>query len=189
MNEPDYTLLQRLGRGDETAFEQLYMRHYDRVYRVLYSLVGTRETSEDLAQETFMELHRNASRLPADTTLGAWLCRVALNKGYNVLRDQKRAREKLESFAVLHNDDPYADFVRAEDQARVREVLSRLHERQSKILLLRYAGYSLAEMAVVLDVAPGSVGTLLARAEKAFVAAYECMHPVEPKSSLEKRKP
>lgn len=191
MTEPDKLLLERLGRGDDAAFEALFLRHYARVYRVLYGLVGSKEASEDLAQETFLELHRHASSLKPDTSLAAWLCRVALNRGYNALRDGQRALqrlEKMQGFAATQQDDPCAELLRAEDRAHVREVLSHLNERQSKILLLRYAGYSLAEMAGVLNVAPGSVGTLLARAEKAFAAAYECMHPTEPKSSLEKRK-
>lgn len=188
MNDTDDLLLARLGNGDYTSFEPLFLRHYDRVYRVLYGLVGSREASEDLAQETFLELHRRAAQLQPNTSLGAWLCRVALNKGYNALRDEKRARLKLESFATEQQDDPYAELLRAEDRARVRGVLSRLHERQARILLMRYAGYPLAEMAAVIGVAPGSMGTLLARAEKAFVAAYQAMHPVEPKKLPEERK-
>ncbi|HYP18728.1 MAG TPA: sigma-70 family RNA polymerase sigma factor [Chloroflexia bacterium] len=188
MNDTDNDLLARLGRGDYTAFEPLFLRHYDRVYRVVYGLVGSREASEDLAQETFLELHRRAAQLQPDTSLGAWLCRVALNKGYNVLRDGRRARLKLESLASMPADDPYAELLRAEDRARVRAVLSRLQERQVKILMMRYAGYSLAEMAAVLGLASGSMGTLLARAEKAFVAAYELMHPAESKRLHQERK-
>jgi RNA polymerase sigma-70 factor (ECF subfamily) len=162
------------------------MQHYDRVYRVLYGLMGSKEAAEDLAQDTFMELHKQATRLQPNTLLAAWLCKVALNKGYNALRGQRRARQRLESFATLQEGDPYTELSRIEDRARVREVLACLHERQSKILLLRYAGFSLAEMATILEVAPGSVGTLLARAEKAFAAAYDVMHPTEREDALKR---
>src|SRR5439155_6944320 len=72
-------------------------------------------------------------------------------------------------------DDPQDELVRSEDRALVREVLARLPERQSRLLLLRHAGLSLAEVASALEVAPGSVGTLLVRAERAFANAYEIM--------------
>jgi RNA polymerase sigma factor (sigma-70 family) len=62
--------------------------------------------------------------------------------------------------------DPHDELLRAEERARVREALARLPERQGKLLLLRYAGLSYAEVAATLESAPGSVGTLLARAER-----------------------
>src|ERR671938_1456 len=128
VNEPDDTLLERLRRGDGAAFEQLFMRHYSRVYRVLYGLLGGREAAEDLAQETFLELYRHAPGLRAsersDATLAAWLCRVALNKGYNSLRGERRSRQRLERFPVAREeDDPQDDLVRSEERALVREVL------------------------------------------------------------------
>lgn len=186
MIEQDNALLQRMSRGDSSAFEELFTRYYAQVYRVAYGLVGTNEAAEDLAQETFLELYRHAPALAPGVGLVSWLCRVALNKGYNSLRGEKRALQRIEQFAHPGQDDPYADLLRVEDRTRVREVLDKLSERQSKLLMLRYAGLSLAELAAALGVAPGSVGTLLARAERAFTAAYESMHPAE-HDSMEKR--
>ena len=116
--------------------------------------------------------------------MAAWLCRVALNKGYNSLRGEKRAQQRLERFPSPQEVDPYAEALRAEERAHVREVLSRLPERHRKMLLLRHAGLSLAEIAGVVEVAPGSVGTLLVRAERAFATAYEAMFPAEHNNSL-----
>ena len=55
----------------------------------------------------------------------------------------------------------------------VREVLYSLPERQARLLFLRHAGLSYNELANALDVAPGSVGTLLARAHAAFADAFQ----------------
>jgi RNA polymerase sigma-70 factor (ECF subfamily) len=55
----------------------------------------------------------------------------------------------------------------------VRRALRRLPERQTQLLLLRQMGLSYAELADACGVAPGSVGTLLARAASAFRKAYE----------------
>src|SRR5437868_7089224 len=173
--EPDERLLERLRRGDVAAFEQLFVRHYSRVHRVLYGLLGSREAAEDLAQETFLELYRHTPGTQAGATLAAWLCRVALNKGYNSLRGERRAQQRLERFAVAR-EEPDDELIRSEERALVREVLARLPERQSRLLLLRHAGLSLAEVATALEVAPGSVGTLLVRAERAFANAYELMN-------------
>jgi RNA polymerase sigma-70 factor (ECF subfamily) len=66
-----------------------------------------------------------------------------------------------------------AELLRAEERARVRAALAQLPERQSQLLLLRHAGLAYTEIAAIVDVAPGSVGTLLARAERAFITEYE----------------
>ena len=81
-------LIERLRHGDEAAFENLFLRHYEQVYRVLFHLVGSREEAEDLAQETFMALYHQPPALTSGVPLLAWLCRVWLNQVY-------RANSKL----------------------------------------------------------------------------------------------
>jgi RNA polymerase sigma-70 factor, ECF subfamily len=171
-------LLDRLRDGDEAAFERLFLRHYTQVYRVLYHLVGSREEAEDLAQETFMALYHQPPAIGKGASLVAWLCRVALNRGYNALRGERRAQQRLVRLAEpAAQIDPQDELARAEDRALVRAALAELPERQGRLLLLRYAGLSYGEIAGALDLAPASVGTLLARAERAFEAAYARVEP------------
>lgn len=167
-------LIERVRRGDEAAFEVLFLRHYGQVYRVLYNLVGTREEAEDLAQETFLALYHHPPAPGGGAALIGWLCRVALNRGYNALRGQRRAQHRIERLAEPPEQiDPHGEVLRAEERARVRAAIAELPERQGRLLLLRYAGLSYGEIATALDVAASSVGTLLARAERAFLAVYE----------------
>ena len=173
MIDEDELLLKQLRKRDETAFERLFLRYYGQVYRVLYGLVGSHEEAEDLAQETFLALYDHPPTPQAGGALVAWLCRVALNRGYNALRGQRRAQQRIERVAEPPPlADPHAELLRVEERALVRAALALLPDRQGKLLLLRYAGLSYAEIAVALEIAPGSVGTLLARAERAFVDAY-----------------
>ncbi len=186
--DSDQELLARLRHSDEAAFEAVFIRYYDQVYRVLYRLTGTREGAEDLAQETFLALYDHPPRLEPGTSLAAWLCRVALNRGYNTLRGERRAAQRIERTAAPPpHADPQIEALRAEERTNVRATLAQLPERQAKLLLLRYAGLSYAEIAAVLDVAPGSIGTLLVRAERAFIAAYQQMEPTEHKDRLDTR--
>lgn len=177
MNETDDVLVDRVRGGDNAAFEMLFLRHYQRVYRVVYNLVGTREEAEDVAQETFLAFYHSPPRVGANDTLAPWLCRVALNRGYNVLRRQRRAHQQLYRVDVSSlAEDPHHEAERAEERAYVRAVLATLPKRQSTLLLLRYAGLSYNEIAATLSIASGSVGTLLARAERAFLS--KCQQPV-----------
>lgn len=173
---PDIQLLQRLAQGDNAAFECLFMRHYAAVYKVAYGMVGRRDLAEDMVQETFLQLYRQPPTLHEDSSLLGWLCRVALNKCHNSLRSERRAeaREERQSTSPAGTlYDPEALMLRLEERARVRDALAQLTERQRTVLLLRHAGLSYAEVAALAEVAPGSVGTLLVRAERAFIEVYK----------------
>jgi RNA polymerase sigma-70 factor (ECF subfamily) len=174
----DAALLERLRLGDSTAFEELFLRHYTAVYRVLYRVVGNAQEAEDLAQETFTALYQKPPRLDGSGALGGWLYRVAVNRAYNALRSHQRLQHRLEWGEAEQPSNPQDEYLRREERERVRAALARLPERTAKLLLLRHAGLAYAEIAAALDVAPTSIGTLLARAERAFLAAYE--QPTEP---------
>jgi RNA polymerase sigma-70 factor (ECF subfamily) len=179
VTDSDIALLARLRSGDSTAFDELLLRHYAAVYRVLYGVVGNAQEAEDLAQETFTALYRQPPRLEGSGSVGAWLYRVAVNRAYNALRSTQRLQRRLEQVEPEQQSDPQDEYVRREERERVRAALARLPERTAKLLLLRYAGLSYAEIAAAIDVAASSVGTLLARAERAFVAEYEQIETAE----------
>jgi RNA polymerase sigma-70 factor (ECF subfamily) len=177
----EQALLERVRGGDEKAFTSLFERHWDAVCRLLIRLTGDADAAGDLAQEVFVQLYRKPP-VNEDVPLRAWLCRVALNRGYNALRADRRRRTREETVAgdptapggaagaVAESLEEIAN--RAEERDSVRHVLLRLSERQRDCLVLRANGLSYAEIAVAIGVAPGSVGTLLARAERAFKAEY-----------------
>jgi RNA polymerase sigma-70 factor (ECF subfamily) len=68
---------------------------------------------------------------------------------------------------------PDEDMERTELVASVRQILNRLSERDQQLLLMREEGFKYDEIARVIGVAPASVGTLIARALKKFVAEFE----------------
>jgi RNA polymerase sigma-70 factor (ECF subfamily) len=143
------------------------------VYGVLYRVAGSREEAEDLAQEVFLKLYR--SPLRNGENVAGWLYRVALNTGYNALRSSAR-RGRRE--AVAGRDGPASPLPEEEAQRRevarvVREALLHIPERDARLLILSETGFNYREIAEIVQVAPGSVGTLLARARKAFLSAYD----------------
>jgi RNA polymerase sigma-70 factor (ECF subfamily) len=171
----DELLLERLARGDAASFDALFHRHYDRVYGLLFRLVGERAEAEDLAQETFLKLHGRASgfrRLREDENVAAWLYRVAMNLGYNALRGRRRRQQRDVYLLPEEETGVEGQVDRRAERAAVRAALARLPQRQAQLLLLRQMGFSYAECAAVCEVAPGSVGTLLARAAEAFRREY-----------------
>jgi RNA polymerase sigma-70 factor, ECF subfamily len=179
----DAALLTRLRAGDEAAFEVLFRRHYGRIYGIVHRLAP--DHADDLAQEVFLRLYRRPPH-ERSSNLSAWLSRVAVNVGYNALRrmrrqargaDAERAAIEAEWLAGRLSRDTEASVAQREAQRCVRAVLRRIGRRQAALLVLRHGGLSYREIAGVIGVAPGSVGTLLARAERAFQRAYERAYP------------
>jgi RNA polymerase sigma-70 factor (ECF subfamily) len=171
----DNTLLERMSRGDIASFEVLFYRHYDRVYGLLFRLLGNRVEAEDVTQEVFLKLYRQPLQGKQNHNVSGWLYRVATNMGYNHLRGRKRRWRRNLVLVPDQSDNPTDPSERAihqETKAAVREALARLPKRQTQLLLLRQMGLSYAELAEACDIAPGSVGKLLSRAADAFRKSY-----------------
>jgi RNA polymerase sigma-70 factor (ECF subfamily) len=167
-----------LARAQPEPFEQLFLDHWPRVVGVLARLVGNPAEAEDLALETFWRLYRRPPTAPGP--LAGWLYRVALNLGYNALRAARRraryedaaGREALERSAPPSPDEAAEQ---SDERRRVRAALAELASRDAQLLILRHSGFSYKDIAVALNVAPGSVGTLLARAEAEFERSYAAL--------------
>ena len=163
------------GSKAEDVLEAALAKHWSSVCSTLYRLLGDWGDAQDLALEAFWRLY---TRPPRDLThLGGWLYRTATNLGLNAIRDRRRRQRYEEAAGALQLQrsdpvSPYEEVERRETQERVRDVLSRMKPRKARLLLLRHTGHSYAEIADVLGVSPGSVGTMLARAERDFERRY-----------------
>lgn len=167
------------GRGADKAggfsleeFQQLFDRHYPEIFRQLVYLLGNRCVAEDLAQETFLKLYATPPR--HNDNLPGWLRKVAVNLAYKHLqKEQNRRRRELKTVAedgrYRGESDPLE---RRQDIHDVRAVLEDLSPRDRTCLLLRFSGYSYAEIAAVISVEVSSVGTILARARRRFREEY-----------------
>ena len=176
----DNLLLERIEQGDTASFEAVFHQHYDRVYGLLFRLVGNRTEAEDLTQEVFLKLHNRAFRKRffkqnREHNISAWLYRVATNTGYNAIRGRQRRWQRDTVLVPDPQGVPAAEkeVEKQEMETAVRAALAQLKPRQAQLLLMRQMDFSYAECAEACNVAPGSVGTLLARAAKAFKQAYE----------------
>lgn len=139
-------------------------------------LVGDRTTAEDLAQEVFLRLYR---RPPDDLqAVGAWLHRVATRVAYDYTRkksQQRRIQQREFEIGTAFASEPSSEWLvlrNAEREAVVR-ALQQLVERDRQVLLLRYSGYSYAEIAEIVGINPNIVGTVLNRALSRFKRTFQ----------------
>src|ERR1700741_19014 len=152
-------------------FDDTFRTHYRRIARIIARLVRDPTRGEDLAIEVFLKLWRNP-KAQSENAPG-WLYRVAVRKGLDELRREKR-RTYYEGLLRFTKSEPTPEEIRraAEAQERGRVVLAALQSRQAELLVLRSHGFSYEELAVSLDLNPVSVGTLLGRAQQAFRKEY-----------------
>lgn len=179
----DAPLLGRLLAGDGDALAALVQRHGPTLFHFAFRISGSREAAEEVVQDAFMRLAQRPPR-PRDELggdVGGWLRVVTARLAANARRSERRrsAREdaagmlsRSDSSTAIVLEDPQKTVERIEARRRVRQALDRLPERQRLLLLLRHSGFRYSEIAAVLGIAPGSIGTLLIRAEQSFRATY-----------------
>jgi RNA polymerase sigma-70 factor (ECF subfamily) len=160
--------------GFRAAVEELFANHFPRVFRIVNRLSGEPDLAADIAQEAFVRLYERGS-LPDRPV--AWVITVALNRFRNRVTKRSRRLRLLtaeRAAQVLSDPPPSPAQAVAGDEARdrVRSALARLSERDGRMLLLCAEGYRYRDIAAVLNINEASVGTLLARAKRAFRDAY-----------------
>ena len=160
----------------QSDFDARFNQYWERICEILYRLVGDWAEAEDLALETFMRLHQRPPR--RDDNISGWLYRVATNLGYNALRARKRRRQYEDQAGMIlieenSSSQPEMTLEKVQERESVRLTLSKMKPRSAKLLILRHSGLKYAEIAAVLKLSPGSVGTLLSRAEREFEEKYK----------------
>lgn len=158
----------------EADFEAFFLQEYGRVVAIAYQIVGERSEAEDVAQEAFASLVRRRRWVPSGSS---WLRVAAAHLALNHVRARKRRLERelrTHRLALRYREgderasDPQDIVDRAYDRSCVRLAMSRLPIRDARLLALRYGGLSYREIGETLKIDVGHVGTLLARAQRAF---------------------
>lgn len=152
--------------GAMPAFDALFYRYRDGIFRLALSITKDPSHAEEIVVDTFARAYRAIDRLEPDESLRPWLYRVAVNLSYN------RQPRKGITFSSL--DDALADIMtpeegsppilaeRAEQRAAVLECVDRLGDKHKVVVVLHYLnGLNLAEIALVVGCPVGTVKSRL----------------------------
>jgi RNA polymerase sigma-70 factor (ECF subfamily) len=170
-HDPDLELIRRTARGDEEAFEELVEKHKRPLLNTVYRYIGDPEDAEDLAQEVFVKVWKNASGFKGRSKVSTWLYRIAVNA---CLNDRRKRKHRVESLDRMQESGRTPDALVAEEDREsaernriVREALSELPGRQRMALMLsRFEGRSYKEIAEIMDTSLSSVESLIFRAKE-----------------------
>jgi RNA polymerase sigma-70 factor (ECF subfamily) len=156
---------------EDFDFESCFHANYARIARAVARIVGDPGRAEELAVEAFWKLWRTPQAHGENA--GGWLYRTATRLGLNDLRgSERRTRYELQADAPPAQPNPEEAHAAEQEREQVRRVLAALEPRDAELLLLRSHGLSYEELAAAIDVKPTSIGTLLARAQRAFRKEY-----------------
>ncbi len=147
--------------------EQVFMDHYDLVYRTAYRVTGNGNDAEDVLQTLFLRLARRKSSPDLKGDWPPYLRRAAVNVSLDLVRKRNRSVSitEIEPWIRESGPDPYRQHKSTELGERLRGALSELNPRAAEIFVLRHIeGYSNREVARMLGTSTGSIAVTLFRA-------------------------
>lgn len=162
-------LLEGAAIFDERALGELYDRYEARIYSYIYRRTGNESLAEDLTAQVFLKmLEAIRSDKAWHSSFSGWLYRIAHNAVIDYYRQRDRQQQvsledTLSTTASDHNPVVMAEA--SLDADRLRLAISRLTEEQAEVITLRFLeGYSISEVAEMLDKTEGSIKALQYRA-------------------------
>jgi RNA polymerase sigma-70 factor (ECF subfamily) len=179
-------LVRAAQRGDPGAFDELVRVHDHDVLRMAFNLLRSEEDARDVYQEVFLRVFRNLPKFRFDCSFTTWLYRIVANLCLDQLRKRKVRKEEPSSFDGESGDvdrlqfiperradvDPERQFLSAEVNARIQEVLGNLTPRERVVFEMRhYQGMRLRAIGQSLGVTEEAAKNCLFRATQKMRSA------------------
>lgn len=168
----DRTLVLRAQDGDADAFDRLIDRHQGRLFRIAYLVLGDRQESEDVVQETLLTGWRRLHLLDDPSAVRSWLSQICSRRALDVARQRARRSTDAQPPEVLLD---HRDAAPGSDPARMMEVNVQMQslarvlgtmepELRSCWTLREIDGMPYREVASALDITESTARGRIARA-------------------------
>ncbi len=168
--------------GREDAYRELIRRYERPVYSLIYRMVRDNETSEDLAQETFIKVLNNIDRYRPEFKFSSWLFKIANNITIDHLRRRQLdtisiegspdavTGERMRATAIAvasKGESPLEELESREIGASIEEAIAKLRPEYRACIILRHVeDYSYDEIAEIVKLPLGTVKTYIHRARQ-----------------------
>lgn len=182
--QDDRELVRECQNGVQAAFGELVRRHQQRVFGLVAGILRRPEDVEDVAQQVFLKAYLGIKRFDQRAAFSTWLYKIAVNECWDYLRKKKvrplvyEADLSEEQVArldgIVSMGQPPAN---PDDRAAVKELLVRMLATLSKqdqqlLVLKEMAGFSVQELADILNLNVNTVKVRLFRARGRILDAY-----------------
>lgn len=171
----DLRLIDRFKSGDAAAFEEIILRHQDKIYNLCRHMLGNAHDAEDAAQDVFLKAYQALHKFQPDAALSTWLYRIAVNTCIDYKRKPffeslfRRSDEGGEFIIDRPSDEPSPErLYQSKQMGRILQIsLGRLSKKlRTAIILKEVEGLSYGEISEVLDISLGTVKSRIARARE-----------------------
>jgi RNA polymerase sigma-70 factor (ECF subfamily) len=184
----DASLVERVRLGDTQAFELIFRRHYESLWRFAIGYVSSPDVARDLVHDLFSHIWERRHDWAVQGSVAPYLFRATRNRALNHLRHERTVLKWREDAAQATSEDavesatlrqvergPVEAMIAADDATVLRRAVATLPERQRQALVLRwFDGLTNPEVAAVLCVSVKAVESLLIRA---FAALRQSLGP------------
>jgi RNA polymerase sigma-70 factor (ECF subfamily) len=171
--ESDEGLMQRFGRGELPAFEELYRRHAARVWRYIRRSVDDAAAADELMQEVWLRVMAHARGYAATARFTTWLFTMARSRVIEAVREScPQAEFEAAESPAQDRAGPFASAVHSGLGNDLLSALAALpHPQREAFLLQAEGGLSVAEIAVATGVTVAAAGIRLRQARAALRTA------------------
>lgn len=181
----DRMLVDRFKNGDQSAFDEMVSRYWDRIYSMVHQLLRNTQDAEEVTQDAFIRAHRGLVNFRGDSAFSTWLYQIATNLARNrYWYWWRRKRDKTISFEQpigIDGEGTLADIIPAEVETpdditvtqefvdRIGHAMEKLGAKHREILILRNVkNLSYEEIAEILGISVGTVKSRIARARESL---------------------
>ncbi len=156
-------LIEECRKGSRKAQFTLYKKYSKAMFNLAYRFMNNREDAEDILQETFLECFRNITSFRSESTFGAWLKSILINRSINQLRKKKVDLVFPESLPPVTNDEePEPEY----DTVRIFKAIEQLPDGYRIVLTLYLLeGYDHAEIAQITGITESTSKSQYSRAK------------------------
>jgi RNA polymerase sigma-70 factor (ECF subfamily) len=177
-------LVKAVQAGDMAAFDELVYKHKDRLFNLVYRLLGDYQDANDCAQEIFIKVFKSIKRFRFESTFSTWLYRIAVNTCKNRIKSSayrwKKRTVSLETSNGSKGGNPFSEMVngspipalaleKKERMMRIQKAINLLPEEQNQVVVLRdIQGHSYQDISDITGLNLGTVKSRLARARLAL---------------------
>jgi RNA polymerase sigma factor (sigma-70 family) len=152
--------------GDRQAHYRLYKLYAKAMYNVCYRITGREEDAEDALQEGFISAFKHLSSYRGDSSFGAWLKRIVINKAINILKKRRYELMPEDQQWDVAEEETQTEYKEELTVERVKNAIQHLPEGYRAVLTLYLLeGYDHQEIAEIMGITESTSKSQLNRAK------------------------
>lgn len=165
-------LIEGCKKNDRADQKKLYQLYVDAMYSVSVRMMGSSEDAQDVVQESFIHAFLNLDQFRYESTFGAWLKRIVINRSLNFLKKNKISFEEIVDDRISEEEEEIR-IDRELELERVKECIELLpHGYRQAIYLYLIEGYDHQEIGEILKISAATSRSQYMRAKKKLLQIY-----------------